>query len=381
VTHGTTICCRSIALVLALAAPPRTQEPLSIVPIRFVWTLPLNSHITLPPTYDETHAYFTIEENRLVAYELAAGKQIWLVEAKPAFQPVSDGRLVFINEADAIVARRVSDGTVAWRTPLAEPLGCRPSVGSQTVIGITKSGTAVALRAADGTIAWQQPIGTGPHAPAAIAGDRLYAGVQGLVVARRLDTGELIWERRVGGSPGEILALDDRIYLGSTDNFFYCLLTKDGQIDWRWRTGADVTNAAVADAKRVYFVSLDNVLRALDRVTGGQQWMKALPLRPTAGPRLSGPLVIVAGQSSTIRTYAVKDGTAGPEIPLSEDVVAPLLITAPPGGGPPQLVLVTRHIVRGDTAALAVRSLDPPVVPLAPLPNAIMPAPRPVPPP
>ena len=56
------------------------------------------------------------------------------------------------------------------------------------------------------------------------------------VVALQVETGEPLWEQRLGDKPNDMLALDDRIYVGSIDNFLYCLEADDGVIAWRWRT-------------------------------------------------------------------------------------------------------------------------------------------------
>src|SRR5215470_13432840 len=108
---------------MALAKAP---EPVALVPVRSVWTLALNNQITLPPAYDDTRAYFSIEHDRLVAYDIASGAQTWLVEAHAIFQPAAGGDLLFLAEAGALVALHAADGAEAWRTPVAEPLAIRP---------------------------------------------------------------------------------------------------------------------------------------------------------------------------------------------------------------------------------------------------------------
>ena len=75
----------------------------------------------------------------------------------------------------------------------------------------------------------------------------------------------------------------------------YALDAADGRVHWRWRTGADVVGVPVVDERNIYFVSLDNVLRALSRRTGVQQWARLLPLRPTRGPLKVDPTIIVSG--------------------------------------------------------------------------------------
>jgi len=43
------------------------------------------------------------------------------------------------------------------------------------------------------------------------------------------------------------------------------------------------------------------------------------------------------------------------------------------------LAVVTRNVVKGDSVTLSIRSLEPPVIPMAPLPNPVMPTTSPVP--
>src|SRR3954468_21344822 len=106
----TTICCSAIALVAicgcALAARQLRTVPLPFFPIRTVWTLALNSALSAPPAFSATHAYFSLEANRLATYDLHAGSLIWIVSARPQSQPAAGGGLVFVAEPDAISALR-----------------------------------------------------------------------------------------------------------------------------------------------------------------------------------------------------------------------------------------------------------------------------------
>ena len=133
----------------------------------------------------------------------------------------------------------------------------------------------------------------------------------GRVLSLDLNSGEHLWEQKLGGSPARILALDD-LFVGSTNNFFYCLSQKDGSVKWRWRTGADIIGPAVVDEHRVYFLSLDNVLRALDRRSGVQRWTRPMDMRAAAGPRPAGDTLLVSGVSPEIRSYRMIDGGARP---------------------------------------------------------------------
>jgi outer membrane protein assembly factor BamB len=380
VTRRTTICCSAL-LLLALAKGP---DPVGLVPVRPVWTLALNNHLSFEPAFDERRGYFAIEGDRLVAYDIVSGKQLWIVAAVMVLPPIAADDLVYCVETGAVVARRTADGSVAWRTEVAEPLAVRPTAGHGWVIGVTKSGTALAIHAADGQVAWRRDLASPPRAPvtsSTIPAPRGYVPTTGSrIVALEMATGEPAWERRVGGLPGELLALEGRVYAGSTDTFMYCLMAKDGRIDWRYRTGGDFLGVPVADEHRIYAVSKDNVLRALNQVSGGQHWMRALPFRPIAGPLLAGGVLAVAGQFPTIKTFNAKDGAPATDITAGDEVTAPPQLLKEPGTGLPMLVVVTRHIIRGDTVALSVRTLEPAPTPFAPLINSVTPPPMQAPP-
>ena len=249
-----------------------------------------------------------------MAYELERGSQEWIVPAHPEFEPaVGDGLLFLVQPKSAgLTALRAKDGTVAWQIPAVGDLSVQPVWDNGWLILATRTGEVLALRAMDGHLVWRRDLGSPAHARPSLAADRVYVPVDdGRVVALRVDTGEVEWERRLGGPATGLLALDDRLYAGSNDNYFYALDTADGRVAWRWRTGADVIGIPVVDERNVYFVSLDNVLRALSRKTGVQQWVRLLPFRPTRGPLKIDRTLIVSGIPPTLRAYNMKDGSAG----------------------------------------------------------------------
>lgn len=376
---ATTICCSALALIALAATPSRDSGPPAFVPTRLVWTLALNSQLSVPPAYDETRVFFSLEHDRLVAYDIVPGKQLWLVESRPILQPAAGGDLVYIAEAARLVALNARDGASVWELPTPEPLVLPPVWDNGWIIAISGRGTVRALRAGDGHVVWTRDLGVAPHARPALAADRVYfPAADGRIIALRITDGSPVWERRIGGQPNDILALDERLYAGSTDNYFYCLLTKDGRIDWRWRTGADVIGAPVSDGRHVYFVSLDNLLRSMNAVSGGQQWLRALPLRPTAGPQLAGSTLVVVGQSAVIRTYSSKEGAAAPDLSAGDEIAAPPHVLRDAARGLPMVLFVTKHIAKGAAAALHIRSTDPAATnAIVPLPNPVMPVPMP----
>ena len=117
----------------------------------------------------------------------------------------------------------------------------------------------------------------------------------------------------------------------------------------------------VADEQNVYFVSLDNVLRALNRRTGNQRWKRTLPLRPRTGPVRFDDTLIVSGVAPTLRIYSMKDGTPRGDAASEGELAAPAYVL--PDAESPTLIVVTRHVEKGAMLASLSRATEPPPVP------------------
>lgn len=324
--------------------------------------------------------YFPIEGDRLAAYDIEHGTLRWLVTAQTVSQPAVGDGLVFVAEATSLTAFSQDTGSVVWRLPFSDPLAAPLVWDNGWLIGVSEAGTILAFRASDGGLIWRQPIDGGVHARPALAADRVYIPTDdGRVIALRVDTGLRLWERRIGGRPNDLLALEERVFVGSNDNYLYAIEAGTGAIAWRWATGADVIGLPIIDEQRVYFVSMDNVVRALDRKNGAQRWKRALALRPTRGPVRAGDALIVSGLAPNAPAYWLKDGLPAGDVPaVGELAVAPHVVD---GAALPTLVLVTRSLTEGTMVRALKRSYEPATSPVGPLPNPILPPVRPTDPP
>jgi outer membrane protein assembly factor BamB len=340
-------------------------KPPGLLPFRIAWTVALNGSLTAAPIFSGHRGYFPLDEGRFAAYDLADGKPVWVAMARIASQPAAGDGLVFIAEPEALSAVREVDGSVAWRLPFSGALAAPLVWDNGWLIAAGTSGTIQAFRASDGELIWRRDVGSPVNARPAMAADRVYLPATGdRIIALQVETGAPLWERKLGGAPNDVLALDDRLYVGSDDNFLYCLKAHDGLVDWRWRTGADVVGLPAADEHRVYFVSLDNVLRGLDLKSGAQRWKRALPLRPSAGPLKAGDTLIVSGVAPMLRAYFSKDGAPAGEVATDGELASPPYFVA--GPGEPTVVIVTRNMAKGAMLSGIIRASEKSTAPDAP---------------
>lgn len=341
----TTISCVAVAVFLApfgastaqlpaQAPPPQSASATPAAPLTFPlqskWSATLADSPSFPPAFDTGIAYLALRNHQLVAVSLTDGKPVWTVECPTSAAPAAGGGLVFTGGDAGIESRAQKDGTLAWRRPIE---GRITSLYWDTgwLLATTEKGPLAAVRAVDGELLWQRDLGAPLHTAPALAGDRLYLSLDGgQIVALSLQTGEVIWTHKLDQPGVGILALADRLYVGSLDDRFYCLNAKDGKRKWRWRNDADVVGMPVIDMKRVYFVALDNLLRALSRGGGALVWKRGLPMRPSSGPLLSGDLLIVPGLAAELHGYRTADGTPAGDFVLKGAQGEELQLAAPP---------------------------------------------------
>ena len=386
----TTICCSALALIAGLSpfltaqttpSPSRRvkqtsaaddRSPQSLFPLKPLWTLALNNGLTAPPAFDATRGFFPLDGDQIAAYNLVTGALLWVMPAGTRVEPATGDDLVFVFEPGVLAARHAESGEVAWKLPFTDTLAVPPVWDNGWLITASTSGEVMAFRAKDGQLIWRRNVGAALHARPALSADRVYLPMtDSRVVALHIETGAPLWDRRLGGAANDILALDERIYLGSQDKYMYCLNTKDGAVEWRWPTGGPVIGLPVVDKRTVFFVSLDNVLRALNRSSGVQRWKSALPLRPASGPLKAGDTLLVAGVSPVLRAYRVQDGKAAGDLSTGGELGAPPRLFAQPSQAFPIVVAVTRDIVKGSTVMAWTRSVEPTVGAIAPLPDLI----------
>ena len=292
---------------------------LPLFPLRVRWTAELDSPPSAPIATDNVRVYVPLATGGMLGIDATLGAPVWKADVTTSLRPVAADGHVYVVGEDALQALDGGTGQAAWRVTLPSAVSAPIVARAGWVIAALTNGEILALRGTDGTIVWRQLLASPLVAEAAIDGDRLYVpGADGVVRALDVSSGATIWTRTLGGSIVTITPLGGRLYVGSTDNYFYCLDDARGRVRWRWRAGADPVGSATADEERIYFASLDTVLRALDRGHGAQRWRQPLPWRPRTGPLKVGHTLVASGVAVDLRGYDLATGKPVGEFALTE---------------------------------------------------------------
>ncbi|MBI3264931.1 MAG: PQQ-binding-like beta-propeller repeat protein [Acidobacteria bacterium] len=312
------------------SGPLFRESPLEAIgritfPVQYEWVTLLPGSAAAPPAYEGDRAYLSLRSGQFICVDLRTGLVRWARELASTYSPATGGDLVFVDADDAIHALEMETGRDVWELPLPGGVAIAPLWDTGWLILATSGGDLIGVRGNDGQIVWRVSLGSPAIAAPAPGGDRLYVALEDRrVVAAQLADGAKIWEFRLNDLATGVLADQERVYVGSKDNFLYCLLAKNGRYDWRQRTGGDLVGAPIMDRSNVYVNSLDNLLRAYERKNGALRWKRPLPFRPASSPIRVGDVLLVSGLASEFRAFDTAAGAPAGVFRAPDDLGAPL---------------------------------------------------------
>jgi len=361
-----------LALACGVAIASVTTRPTTIFPLATHWTVSLDGPpvANAPPVSDANRIYVALRSGAIVARAFRDGAEVWKRTLGTERPIATDSGLVFVVSGSGIQALRATDGSTAWSHDFRAPSA--PLLAKSGWLIVVSDTTVTALRAKDGTVVWTRELGIVYRRPA-IEGDRLYVPTDdGRLVALELEHGTPVWEHEVLGVPGEPVATSDRVYFGASDRQFYSLKAATGEVDWTWRVGANLLGAPTVDDQRVFFVALDNVVRALDRESGAQKWQHAIRRRAASGPAVVENVVLLASSSSGEIYAWLADGHPAGTVPLDSTPVVPPDL-AGEGEAGARLSVVTGSLARVWQLSLIAAASEPQPGPLTELPGRPVP--------
>lgn len=195
-------------------------------------------------------------------------------------------------------APRQPEGQRVWSVALGTPTRSVPVV----VDDVVYIGEHFALRALDahtGHTRWEIRT-TGPvHMSPAVAGPRLYIGLQDWrVLALDRNTGTTLWEFKMQNPvAGAAAVAQGMVYIGSLDGFLYALDAATGKRIWQFKTQDQPVGTPAVAGGTVFVGSTEGILYALHARTG-LTWLRFRTRdRVQDGPVVANGLVYFLSES------------------------------------------------------------------------------------
>ncbi len=294
---------------------------------------------TIMPIVSGGRVFVSDDSGGLAALDEATGTALWEADVGSPIRASSvlvGDLLVVAGEDGAVVAFAAADGQRRWAATVEGPISASlAEVAGRIYVG-SESGSMSILDAATGrdlgSIEVGGPLTRGP----AVAGGTLYAGTaDGLVVAIELASRRERWRRadlRPNGfsTPSVV---DEVVYIGhglEDDVANAELLALDS------RTGRDVwtfplpeagqIHVGAVDAERVYAVSTDTNVYALERSTGKVVWTFTTRSPNGALAGLVGTTLFVSTSDGVVHAIDAESGSPRWSFQVDGDLTMPVVI-------------------------------------------------------
>ena len=154
---------------------------------------------------------------------------------------------------------------------------------------------AEAPRQPEGRRAWSAALGTPTRSVPVVVDDIVYIGRPFTFLALEARTGQRRWEIRTTGPVHTSPAIaGDKLYLGLQDWRVLALDRSTGQTRWEFQMQNPVAGSAAVAQGMVYIGSLDGFLYALDAATGKRIWQYKTQEQPLSPPAFSAGTLFVS---------------------------------------------------------------------------------------
>ena len=315
-----------IALLVAPVAGDARADQAQNFPSEERWTIAFKDQPVAAPVASGERIVVALQ-NVVSAHTLQKGEVLWTAKINADGPLVATADRVLVPSAGVVIALDASTGVEVWKLPIAGITA--PMVAHGEFVFIAAGEHLAAYSLSDGAMAWTtagwaKSLGV-VEERSAVNANWLYVPVaDGRIVTLDISTGVKIWEiEKIGIKPAQPLVAGDRLFAGSEAKRFCSFRTTDGEKLWcQDEIGAATVGAPAVDASRVYFVALDNQIRALDR-NGSVKWKKDLGYRPSAGPTIVGNTVSAPGKTKKLIAFDVATGKPASHLAVGEDLVFP----------------------------------------------------------
>ena len=258
----------------------------------------------------EKNVYFATRKGSVYAFDGDAAKLLWTVPGtRTAASALAAGpdRLAFADADEAIHCLTL-DGRELWKSAVQARRLTEVVLASPGVLVVADEDLIIALDADGGAEAWRFKAGAAIQTSLAIWNARIVFGTgdgkirmidfQGRAVKGAGETG------LARGGPLSIEG--NRLFLGLTGGVFRCVDPLNFKPHWTVKTGDFPVSAPVADEKRIYVVTANDVLYAINKRNGNLDWWRMLPARTPFSPVAGEEQIFLASPKTSALTVLDK---------------------------------------------------------------------------
>ncbi len=279
-------------------------------------SLSYGGQVIPPGLKDGAYYYFATDRGQMLAINVRRREVAWDFKAShPISLPLSLGReSVYVVDDENIIYSLDRSGWLLWSRGLAETVaGPLAEIEGCLYVG-TEQGSLYCLQPETGQDIWKFKTKAALRTGALPWKDR-----QGrLFIVCGGDEGRLFFLSSGGQLRGDMdcggkisvppLLEGDRLYAGTEAQMFLCLDLYRRRTKWRLRLAGLPARPALADQKRIFFLTAQGLLMCLNKRSGEILWWRTLSSRSGFDLELADGQVVAASMSSGLVSFDARNG-------------------------------------------------------------------------
>jgi len=224
------------------------------------------------------------------------GQLVWRKElaelSGKAIGLTTNGSQVFVASDQGSVIALTSDGNVAWKKELSEPIRTTPTLNNKLVFVLSAKNLLLALNQKTGKEIWRykteeaETFLRGMAHPALAQNVLIVPFTSGEAIAFDAGSGMLLWgQMMIGNQPGDMYELPhilaapvingETVFLAGNANLLGAYDLRTGRTKWTQNIGTILT--PVVSGNSLFVLTKDHHLLALETNTGHVFWNKEMP--------------------------------------------------------------------------------------------------------
>ena len=277
------------------------------------WYYDAESNIGSTPAVQDEKLVFGTLNGMIHCLNATTSEKIWentTIGAIVASPTIYDGNL-YIGSTSGIYCLELDTGTYVWNVTLGYDVRASPAVFDGKVYFGCYDNKFYCLDAYTGEQEWDFNTNTLIYYSAAVVDGKVYFCSSEEVyspVLYRLDayTGEKDWELEGdwGGTPA---VLAGKLYIGSYDNYIYCLNANNGDEIWKFETGGIVYSSPAISNGKLYIGSGDSNVYCLNADTGKKIWNYTTGGAVFSSPAIFQKRMYIASEDDYLYAFGHKD--------------------------------------------------------------------------
>ncbi len=216
----------------------------------------LNSHLASPPLFYQDRIYTSDQIGVIACFDIS-GKKIWNRSTSNKLQSrlvIADNILCTSNSKNEIITYNLEKGTQI------QSFGIDDSITTNLIL-LQYAGRKELM------------IPKTSESRSAL----IFGTNSGKIFCYDLETLQEYWHNNdaKGMIKTEPIVVGNKLLFTSTDGFLYCIDTRDGLLNWRWKEKAetDFSNSQIkSDGDKVFVIDNENSLFSIDLLLGNFTW-------------------------------------------------------------------------------------------------------------